>query len=274
MSLQFGHARGYTSGVMKALFAALVIVLGLSGALASQEPETSRAAQLYDRALNLMTGAAQNRDPVRAVDDLRESARLGYPPAQTAMIFYAVSQEEAFGYCKKAAEQGDALGQWCVGRAYFTGEGVQKDWLAAEVWLRKAAAQANPFAAYTMGLIQEERDPKTAPTWFQQAAEQGLPQAMRKLGLMLKDGRYLSVDRYRAYVWLQASAESGGAEVPEIGPLESDLGSTNVNKAKTEARELAQKTARAAIAHGCTGWEGEFGTPPSMPPLDVQRYCR
>lgn len=258
---------------MRAVLPLIVAVL-LSGWMTAQQPEPSRAAQLYDRALNLMSGGEQNRDPVKAVDDLRESARQGYAPAQTAMVFYAASQEEAFGFCKKAAEQGDALGQWCVGRAYFTGEGAQKDWLAAETWLRKAADQGNPFAAYTMGLIQEERDPKAAPAWFQTAADQGLPQAMRKLGLLLKEGRYVSIDKYRAYVWLLASVEAGGAQASEIGALESDLGAATVDRGKTEARALAQKTARAAIAHGCTGWEGEFGTPPNLPPVDVQRYCR
>lgn len=252
---------------------ALVVVIPAAAALA-QQVDTSKAAQLYETAINEMIGGSQNRDPIRAVADLRESAKLGYAPAQTAMIAYAETQEEAASFCKKAAEQGDSLGQWCIGRANFLGNGVLKDWSAAETWLRKSADQGNPFAAYTIGLIKEDRDPKAAPEWYQKAAEQGLPQAQRSLARMLLDGTHIKQDKYRSYVWLLVADEIDQSPSINEDALESDLGTVTTNKAKTEARALALKVSRAANTRGCTGWDGEFGNPPSLPPLEIQKYCR
>lgn len=250
------------------------LMLLVSTVLAAQGTKPSKAADLYESALNDMAGGSQTRDPIRGVSNLREAARLGYAPAQTAMLFYAVTQEEAATFCKKAAEQGDVLGQWCIGRAYYLGNGVSRDLPEAERWLGKAADQGNPFAAYTIGLIKEDRDPKSAPTWFRKAAEQGLPQAQQKLGLILKEGRYITTDKYQAYIWLLASVESGATPTEQESALESDLGTTTVNKAKPEARELARKLSRTANAHGCTGWDGEFDAVPSLPPLTIQKFCR
>lgn len=251
---------------------AAFLVLSSAVAALAQQAETSKAAQLYETAINEMIGGSQNRDPIRAVSDLRESAKLGYAPAQIAMVAYADTQEEAASFCRKAAEQGDSLGQWCIGRAYFLGSGVLKDWSTAETWLRKPVG--NPFAAYTIGLIKEERDPNAAPGWYQKAAEQGLPQAQRALARMLLDGTHVKQDKYRAYVWLLVADEIDQSPSIDEGTLESDLGTITTNKAKTEARALAVKVSRTANARGCTGWDGEFGTPPSLPPLEIQKYCR
>ena len=149
-----------------------------------------------------------------------------------------------------------------------------RDWSAAETWLRKSADQGNPFAAYMIGLIKEDRDPKSAPQWFQKAAEQGLPQAQQKLGLLLSEGRSIAIDEYHGYVWLLVSVESGAPQSSEISSLEADLGTTAVNKAKAEARELARTTSRSVVAHGCAGWDGEFANIPTLPPLDMKKYCR
>src|SRR6185312_6195371 len=203
---------------------AFLLALGSAIAASAQQLERSKAVQLYDSAINEMIGGAQNRDPMRAVSDLRESAKLGYAPAQTAMVYYSETQEEAVEFCRKAAEQGDGLGEWCVGRAYYLGNGVLKDWSVAEKWLRKASEQGNPYAALTMGLIQEERDPKSAPAWFQRAAEQGLPQAQRSLARMLLEGTHIAQDKYHAYVWLVAADQIDQATSVAENALESDLG--------------------------------------------------
>ncbi|MGH9523009.1 MAG: tetratricopeptide repeat protein [Terriglobales bacterium] len=251
-----------------------VAIMLVAATASAQQPQALNAAELYQSALNLMTGGSQTRDPIDGVSKLRESAKLGYAPAQTAMIDYADTPEEAAGFCRKAADQGDVLGEWCIGRAYFLGSGVLKDWSTAEKWLQKASEQGNPFAAYTLGLIAQDRDPKSAPAWFQKAAEQGLPQAQRKLGLVLKQGRSVATDKYHAYVWLLVSEEAGATAGPELDELESDLGTTTVSRAKIEARELARTTSRTATAHGCTGWTGEFDDLPALPPIDIQKFCR
>jgi TPR repeat protein len=259
---------------MKRIHRVAILVTLVATALAAQDNKPSKAANLFDEGMNALIGSEQYRDPVHGVELIRQAAQLGYAPAQTAMVFYSETAQQAFEWCKKAATQGDALGQWCVGLRYSQGNGVSRDLPEAESWLGKAADQGNPFAAYTIGLIKEERDPKAAPAWFQKAAEQGLTQAQQKLGLMLREGRYVTTDKYRAYVWLLVSVEGGAAALAELGLLENDLGSTAVSKAKSEARELARKSSRTANAHGCTGWDGEFDAVPSLPPLAIQKFCR
>jgi TPR repeat protein len=135
--------------------------------------------------LNDLTGSAQYRDETRGIDRIRRAADLGYAPAQTAMAFYSETANKAFEWCKKAADQGDALGQWCVGTRYLSGNGTIRNVTSAEQWLRKAADQGNPFAAYMVGVIKLDKEPKAAAPWFEQAAEQGLPQAQRKLARLL-----------------------------------------------------------------------------------------
>jgi hypothetical protein len=60
----------------------------------------------------------------------------------------------------------------------------------------------------------------------------------------------------------------------DLQELEGQLGSTQLEQAKTRARELEQTVTRSVVAHGCTGWSGEFGNVPAPPPPDVQRFCR
>jgi hypothetical protein len=58
-----------------------------------------------------------------------------------------------------------------------------------------------------------------------------------------------------------------------MNAIEGVLGSTETEKVKSEARELKDRTRRAAVAGGCTGWSGELDRTPTPPPLDLQRYC-
>lgn len=238
----------------------------------AQEPKPS-PADLYESGLNDLTGSAQYRDEARGIDHIRRSAQLGYAPAQLAAAFYAETEQRAFDWCKKAADQGDAFGEWCVGARYLSGNGAIRNVTLAEQWLRKAADQGNPFAAYMVGVIKLDREPKAAAPWFEQAAEQGLPQAQRKLARLQLEGIHAPKDKYRAYVWLLVANEIDQSSAID-GSLESDLGTAAVAKAKIEARELAQKVSRAANARGCTGWEGEFDVVPALPPVSVQKYCR
>lgn len=253
---------------------ALCIAVVLIPLLAASQASKPTAADLYESGLNELTGSAQNRDEFRGIDLIRQSARFGYAPAQTAAAFYAETQQEAFEWCKKAAVQGDMLGQWCVGTRYFAGNGTDRNLTLAEQWLRKSADQGNPFAAYWLGILKLDRDPKSAAPWLEQAAEGGLPQAQRKLAGLFIEGVHAPKDRYHAYVWLLVADELDQQQGAIEGPLEADLGTAAVAKAKAEARQLAAKVSRATTAHGCTGWEGEFDPSPSFPPPAMQKYCR
>jgi len=53
----------------------------------------------------------------------------------------------------KAAEQGDAEAQKNLGRMYFKGEGVTRDYAEAEKWYRKSAEQGNSIAQKNLGMM-------------------------------------------------------------------------------------------------------------------------
>ena len=72
----------------------------------------------------------------------------------------------------KAAEQGDAEGQYCLATAYYRGEGVPKEKEQGEKWLRKAAEQGHLEAQVALSLYgvdvlyeqeEETRDTNSGP---------------------------------------------------------------------------------------------------------------
>ena len=54
--------------------------------------------------------------------------------------------QEAVKWYKKAAEQGHAISQFCLGSCYFYGKGVSKDAREAAKWLTLAADQGDKEA--------------------------------------------------------------------------------------------------------------------------------
>ena len=61
--------------------------------------------------------------------------------------------KEAFPYCKRAAENGDAEAQLRLGGMYAFGEGVRKDFAKAMKWYRKAAEQGIAGAQNSLGVM-------------------------------------------------------------------------------------------------------------------------
>ena len=55
----------------------------------------------------------------------------------------------------KAANQGDVLGQFCLGNCLLYGTGIEKDDQAAIVWLKKAADAGFPPAIKTLNQIKK-----------------------------------------------------------------------------------------------------------------------
>jgi TPR repeat protein len=236
------------------------------------------APQLYEKGMNNLMGIGISRNDLNAVDYLRRSAELGYPPAQVVLgSFYdigsVVSQnsQEAADWYKKAAKQDDRLAEWLLGRLYFTGNGIPRDLSAAESWSQKAASQGDPFGQQLLGLVKLERnDYSKAAEWFRKAATQGLPQAQKQLGELLKQGQGVNADKFEAYVWLLVSFDAGNQTVAgELAALEGELGGNRVDEAKRKARDLEQTASRAVVSRGCSGWPGEFNQVPTPPPPDV-----
>lgn len=266
------------SRTIPAMFLALLLASSLGHA---QSPNASR---LYEMGMTAMMGVGPDRNDQAALDNIRHSAQLGYPPAEVLLGYFyetgtIVTKEpgQAADWYKKAALQDDPVAEWLLGRLFLTGA-VPRDLTEAARWLQRAAAHNDVFGDYLLGKVKLERqDYVKAAELFRKAAMQGLPQAQQQLGLLLKQGQGVNADKSEAYTWLLVSYDAGNQSASvanNLAQLESDLGNNATQQAKNKARELEQTTNRVVIARGCTGWPGEFDTIPAPPPPDIQNSCR
>jgi uncharacterized protein len=264
-----------------------VVLLSVILTSLSLHSQTVTAGQdspkLFGRGMNALTGSSATQSTANALEYFHRAAEQGYAPAQDVLGFFyetgiatPAEPAQAADWYKKAALQDDSLAQWRLGQLIYAGAFPPRDLNEASVWLQKSAAHDNAFAEYVLGRIKLERndDPKAAE-WFRKSAEQGLPQAQQQLALLLKRGQGVDVDKFEAYVWLLVSTDAGNRSAAnDLQALEADLGSNQVEQAKTKARQVEQTANRSLSAHGCTGWPGEFDATPAPPPPDLQRFCR
>ncbi len=238
---------------------------------------------LFDKGMNALTGSSASRSGANAIEYFRRSAALGFAPAEVVLGYLyetglnsKADPREALELYKKAGQQGDPLAQWLSGRIIYLGEVPPRDLNEAANWLHKSSSQNNPFAQYLLGKITFERGHyDQSAELFRKAAEQGLPHAQLQLALQLRDGQGMSRDVFEAYVWMLMSYDGGQrSAASDLQALEAELSSTQIEQAKTKARELEGSTDRNVVAHGCTGWRGELDDVATPPPPDIQRFCR
>jgi|GEM_PF-5074419 len=104
---------------------------------------------------------------------------------------------------KKEAEKGDAKAQYNLSSFYFDGYGVTRDYVQAEIWLRRAAKQGFADAMYALGAICYEgkgiaQNYIQAAQWYHKAAEQGSARAQYNLGVMYYEGKGVTQDYRKA----------------------------------------------------------------------------
>ncbi|KAG0315712.1 hypothetical protein BGZ97_007914 [Linnemannia gamsii] len=135
---------------------------------------------------------------------------------------------EAMHWYRRAAEQGNANGQYKVGHMLSHGLGVPQNQELAMGWYKKAAEGGNSDAQNSLGFIYKDglglgvtQNFTTAMEWFVKSAEQGNPRGQTSLGLMFKDGHGAPQDFPEAMKWfLKAANEHGHAEAQvEVGML-------------------------------------------------------
>ena len=141
--------------------------------------------------------ATLNRESVAAVD--------AYRSGDTA---------KAFSLWSELAENGVLDAQVNLANLYQSGIGVERDYVQAVIWYRKAADQGVPTAQTGLGSLYYlgqgvAQDFVKAMFWFAKAADQGDPLAQFALGRMYGMGQGVAVDRATARMWLQLASEAG-----------------------------------------------------------------
>lgn len=264
-------------------FAALASLVLTCVVAVGQTPAGPDPSALFDKGMNALVGSGATRSRANAFEYFRRSSEMGFAPAQVALGYLyetglstTADPREALDWYRKAAQQGDPLAQWLVGRMIYLGEVPPRDLNEAATWLKKSSEENNPFAQYLLGTIARERSHYAeAAGLFRKAAEQGLPQAQFQLALLLRDGQGVRLDKVEAYEWMLVSSDGGFRSLgTSLQVLEAELSSTELEQAKSRARELEGSSVRSVAANGCTGWRGEFDEVAAPPPPDIQRFCR
>jgi TPR repeat protein len=144
-------------------------------------------------------------DVVAAMTPLKRAADAGYAPAQSLYAYIldkAEYNEEAAQYFRRAAEQGDADGQYGLGLLYATGGGVARDPAAAREWLERAGNQNHALAvvalsqAFLAGRIGFKTDPADAAGlgWVRKAGALDSIPALTYLAQGYRSGAFGAAD--------------------------------------------------------------------------------
>jgi TPR repeat protein len=130
----------------------------------------------------------------------------------------AEENQEALQWYRKAAEQGDANGQYGLGQMYAAGKGVAKDPVQGLNWMKQAASQGLLAAVVAVAQMLEHGDPKSigdvkaALDYWRRAAELGDHGAMRRLAAAYRKGELgLQADPSQAQAWEARLAKAVGA---------------------------------------------------------------
>jgi hypothetical protein len=126
----------------------------------------------------------------------------------------SVDYDQALALYHKAADRGDATGEFNVGFMYANGNGVKQDYAQAVEWYRKAAAKGQFEAENSLGDMYYyglglPLDYAQAIVWYRKAAAQGDTNAQFHLGLCYEWGKGIAKDLTEARNWLQKSAVQG-----------------------------------------------------------------
>jgi hypothetical protein len=111
-----------------------------------------------------------------------------------------------------------ALAQYCVGLAYYKGDGLPQNYVQAAAWYRKAAeqglssAQNNLAAAYHKGQG-VPLDPSASASWYRKAADRGDSNGEYNLAADYYMGDGLPQDYVKAFFWSSLAVHASSISV-------------------------------------------------------------
>ncbi|KAF9148033.1 hypothetical protein BG015_010277 [Linnemannia schmuckeri] len=116
----------------------------------------------------------------------------------------------------KAAEQGDASAQYCIGLHCLVSRDVSNSYQQAMDWFLKASKQGYRLANFELGNLHFygrgiEKDYFKAMEWYLKAAEQGYIPSQSQVGSMYFFGLGVACNLRLAMVWYLKAAEHGDA---------------------------------------------------------------
>jgi uncharacterized protein len=152
----------------------------------------------------------------------------------------------AFPLFMVCAAPGNPYNAYCeefIGGYYDLGQGVPQDYAEAMKWYRKAAAQGEAGAQYSIGMMYDYGngvpvDYAEAGRWYLKAADQAYSRAQRALGDMCSVGHGVPKDYVKAYMWLNLAAGHGA---PQAASSRDYLAKLMTPAQLAEAQRLARE---------------------------------
>jgi len=132
---------------------------------------------------------------------------LGY--AHDLGMGVPLDQTRAAEFYQRAAELGNPVAAYNLGRKYFTGtNGLPLDWAASQKYLQRAAEDGLLAAQHLLGqLLLEQGKSAEALVWFNLAAEHGYIPSMYSLATLLHyGGKGITQNLPKAVQWYQRAA--------------------------------------------------------------------
>ncbi len=123
---------------------------------------------------------------------------------------------EAYNLWRPLAAAGDPIAQYSLGVLYSDGDGVARDYVAAENWWRKSAEDGLAQAQHNLALVYANgagvpRNYPEAVKWFRKAAET-IPRSKFNLGTLYAKGLGVPQDWAVAKNWYEKAAADGVAD--------------------------------------------------------------
>jgi len=115
---------------------------------------------------------------------------------------------------RQAAEQGDAEAQFNLGKMFYEGKIVPRNYVTAAAWFKKAAEQGNAAAQNSLGAMYASgqggsKDYRQAVAWYEKAAGQGVVAAQTNLGYLYANADGDLKSEVSAYAWYSVAANQG-----------------------------------------------------------------
>ena len=147
------------------------------------------------------------------VDKVKEMAEMGDVLAQYEYQ-YLCEKEEKMYWLEKSANAGHWDAMYRLGRKYYDGEFVEKDYFAALKWFLRAADLGSADAMGYIGLMYDwgyalQKSKTEAVRWYKKGAEAGAYFSMTNYANDLYNACGVKQDKEEAKKWYQKAAEHG-----------------------------------------------------------------
>ena len=147
------------------------------------------------------------------------------------------------------AQKGFLSEQTQLGRLYYKGDGVKKDYKKADLWFTKAAEQGSVNAQYWLAEMYRKKEGECfsncdylAAKWHRKAAEQGDTNAQIIIGDMYLRGVGVIQDKVLAHMWFNiANIESSYPAREKMDRIAKEMSPSQIEKAQDMAREWVAK---------------------------------